>query len=213
MTETRESRQFEVNDPRMARLLTDGALIQVLTPFCGCENTVARASETLKANPKTVYRQVQRFLEAGVLEQTRTQSRAGRAIRHYRTVADQFLIPTRILPLEVLLRTDDLSHKNFQAIMVKRWLNGADRDAPNVMVYRHEQHMHIADVETALGQARQDNNELPNMSLWLGYGLSPEQSRELRDDLLALNQKYRSLSRDQQQKYVLRLGLLPIETN
>jgi hypothetical protein len=111
------------------------------------------------------------------------------------------------------LRTDDLSHKNFQAIMVKQWLNGPDWDGPNVMVYPHERRMHVADVETALGQPRQDDNQFPSMSLWLGYGLRLEQAKELCDDLLALDQKYKALSRDQQHKVVLRLGLLPIETD
>jgi hypothetical protein len=169
-----------------------------------------------KQNPESPFWQphhVQKFLQAGILKQTRTQARAGRAIRYYRTVADQFLIPTRVLPLEVLLRTDDQSHKNFQAIMVKQWLNGSKQNAPNVIVYRHEQRMHIADVETALGQAQPDDNEPPGMSLWLGYHLSLEQAKRLRDDLLALDQKYRRLSRDSQQRYVLRLGLLAIDAD
>ncbi len=87
-----------VSDPRQARLLTDGRSKTFLNPFLAQERTISQAAREVGVGLGTMYYRVTTFLETGLLRVTREEKRAGRAIRHYRAVADAFFVPFEVTP-------------------------------------------------------------------------------------------------------------------
>jgi hypothetical protein len=73
--------------------MTDLKARRYLEPFIGKERCVSDAARELDVAMSSVLYRVRRFLDLGLLTMTRQQSRAGRAIRFYRAIADGFFIP------------------------------------------------------------------------------------------------------------------------
>src|SRR5699024_12715119 len=73
--------------------LHDPALRKTLEPFLGRDCAVAEAARQPGSLPNTVLARVRRWLGLGLLVQTRTEKRAGRAVKHYRTTADAWFVP------------------------------------------------------------------------------------------------------------------------
>ncbi len=91
---------YRIEDAQACELLTDRALLRILAEFTGQENTINQAATSLEMTVSALYKIVKRFEGLNLIEITRTEARAGRAIRHYRTVADAFFIPFRTHPPE-----------------------------------------------------------------------------------------------------------------
>jgi hypothetical protein len=89
-----------VENPEACELLTDRALLRVLAQFTGRENTMANAAKSLEMTIGALYKILKRFEGLGLVTVTRTEARAGRAIQHYRTVAEAFFVPFRTHPPE-----------------------------------------------------------------------------------------------------------------
>jgi hypothetical protein len=118
----------EIRDPTAVALLLSLSSARNLAPFLGRENTVSGAAAELKQDIKSVYRWTQRFEACGLLIETQTLPRSGRAIRHYRTLASEFVIPVAALPLSSLVGTDNLLHQQMQDALMRAWLkNSTDR--------------------------------------------------------------------------------------
>lgn len=84
---------FRVQTPEQARLLSDPATTRYIEPFLGRERSVSEAAAELGVRIDTLLYRVGKFLDAGLLEIVRTEPRAGRPIKIYRTVADGFYVP------------------------------------------------------------------------------------------------------------------------
>lgn len=98
MTEQRESRTFEVESEEAAALLSDVESLRFLAPFLGHERTLSGVAAELGAPISTVYRRVQRFVALGLAQVTKESARKGRALKHYRCVADAFFVPVQLAP-------------------------------------------------------------------------------------------------------------------
>jgi len=80
----------------------------LLAPFLGRENTIAKAAEEADVSVDRMYRAALRFERAGLLScvGTCTNANGGRSIRVYRSSADQYFIPLRLInPNSDMLRT------------------------------------------------------------------------------------------------------------
>lgn len=62
------------------------------------EASLAQLSKALGIPLPKLHYHVGRLLDAGLLEVSRTEARAGRPIRYYRAIAEQFLVPQSLLP-------------------------------------------------------------------------------------------------------------------
>lgn len=82
-----------VTDPVAVRLILHERVRQVLSRFLEEENTVAQVARQTGLDIRVVHRDVRALLAAGLLVQTREQARAGRDIRHYRSVARAYFVP------------------------------------------------------------------------------------------------------------------------
>src|SRR5699024_673962 len=89
---------YRVSDPTQARLLSDPENSRYFYPFWGRPNTTARAARELDRPVNAVHYRVERFLAAGLLEVVRIEPRHGRPVKHYRSRADAFFIPTGLGP-------------------------------------------------------------------------------------------------------------------
>ena len=87
-----------VEDPEQARLLTDLDAARYFEPFIARERSVSEAARELGCRVDTLLYRVRQFLAAGLLEVTRLEKRAGRAIKQYRSVADAFFVPFAATP-------------------------------------------------------------------------------------------------------------------
>lgn len=88
-----------ITDLKQARVITDRAQLRRLSPFMGRETTVKEAAARLNLSVTAMYKIATRFVELGLLHETRREERAGRALRYYRAPAE-FFVPFSVLGLE-----------------------------------------------------------------------------------------------------------------
>lgn len=83
---------------RQAAAFSDPLRVRVLMLCAGQESSLSGLQKKLNVPLNTLHYHVRRLLDAGLLLVSRTEPRAGRAIRHYRSVAESFLVPQDHLP-------------------------------------------------------------------------------------------------------------------
>ncbi|WP_162176590.1 ArsR/SmtB family transcription factor [Deinococcus frigens] len=86
-------RAHVIQDVGQAHLLSDPRSLTYFKPFLAEERTVSAAAQELGCNLNTLLYRVRVMLDAGLLRVTRTERRAGRAIKHYRSVHDAYFVP------------------------------------------------------------------------------------------------------------------------
>src|SRR5437879_9706366 len=77
--------------PALRRVL-DLSARQFLVPYLGRERSISQAASELGVSLSRMGYQTARLKETGLVVETRTQSRAGRPVRFYRSTADEYLI-------------------------------------------------------------------------------------------------------------------------
>lgn len=87
-----------VTDAEQARLLTDPRSRDFFKPFLARERGVTQAAAELGCSLSTLLYRVRTFVRAGLLQVSREERRAGRAIKHYRSVHDAYFVPFRLTP-------------------------------------------------------------------------------------------------------------------
>ena len=103
MADTEPSaRIFE--DPKAASALMDLSLLPLVAHFLRTESSASEAAQAVGADLDEAYYRVRKLARLGILEVTRTESRAGRPIKRYRASAQAFFVPFMILPQETLAR-------------------------------------------------------------------------------------------------------------
>jgi hypothetical protein len=98
----RSSTMTRLENPEACAVLADREQLRLLGAFLGRENTISNAAQELEVNSTKLYKQVQRFLALGLVKISRLEQRAGRAIKYYRSSSDQFFIPFRKHPPELI---------------------------------------------------------------------------------------------------------------
>ncbi len=83
-----------------AKLLTNPNQLKFLWAFFQGELSVTQAATLHEISPIAMYRRIKRFEVLGLLRVSRLETRAGRAIKHYRTTAEGFFIPFIHTPFE-----------------------------------------------------------------------------------------------------------------
>jgi len=87
-----------VTDPEQARLLSDPASFRFFEPFVARERSVTAAAEEVGCPLDTMLYRAKTFVKAGLLQVSRLEKRAGRPIKHYRSVHDAYFIPFEVTP-------------------------------------------------------------------------------------------------------------------
>ena len=98
MQSAKQTSPLVVHHARQAAAFSDPLRVRILMLCAGQESSLSGLQNRLKEPLNTLHYHVTRLLEAGLLLVSRTEPRAGRAIRYYRSAAESFLVPQDHLP-------------------------------------------------------------------------------------------------------------------
>ncbi len=82
-----------VTNSEAAQALLHSETFKNFAVFLGTEHSLTSAAKTLKQPASSLKYHLEKFLEWGIVKQTRSQARRGKPIKYYQAVADQFFIP------------------------------------------------------------------------------------------------------------------------
>jgi hypothetical protein len=185
------------------RFLADPKARHFLEPFLGRERSASEVAVELGVAVNSVLYRVQRMRALGLLEVVRVEPRRGRPIKHYRTVADAFLIPfssTTAATLEALYTQtfENLRHQLFLSVLrawekvnsdPRNWGAYLARDERGSVSYQILPTLEPADIPAAFehllsleSPAVLDNTWMPRLGL--------EDAKALQRDLWALRHRY-----------------------
>ncbi len=203
-----------------ARLLTDPDSVRYFKPFLGESKTQSQAAAELGAKLGTLHYRVNTFVKAGLLEVVREQKRAGRPIKHYRSIEPEMFIPFSLTPYATLKESigEQLAPvwrsilKGLGRSYREQGLMGRKiaRDDQGVVLTSPSTHPHRGHVQEAL--------ELDALYTDVGLLLSDLEAAELRRQLTELyTDIYTRAAQNQLEKgvqrsvYLFQLALLPYE--
>ena len=209
MKEATESSTLVVTNKEAAAVLGDPASLRLLAPFLGHERTLKGVATDLEVPLSTLYKRVTRFVSLGLVKITRETARNGRAIKHYRCVADAFFVPGHLVPA----RSADHAWPDYFHRMEKRGLehsylggNGFGR-----RVYRDASGVFAtglaATPDRVINPLEKDAPALFNMShdaVYLDFGDAKAFQRELHD----LTRRY--MEKGGAQRHLVRVTLMPL---
>ena len=208
-----------VTDPEAARVLNNPVMFRFLQPFLDRENTVGIAAKTTGMTNVQMFRHVKQFLLLGLLEITRLETRAGKPIKHYRSVAPGFFVPFALLPSETL-EAELLAQDDFWRQRLARGFGAIARDAmtsAGSYFFRNDQ----GDIRKVTGRSS-GLNILPEnfqpvageplaWSDWSVVMLEPEDARALYQDMAELFKRYRARHRrGKGRPYLMRTAMAPL---
>ena len=205
-----------ITDPDQARFLADIKLLAFLLPFLGRVSSVSQAAAELDIKVNTMLYRVQQMQDLGLLTLDHLEPRDGRAIRHYRAVADVLFVPFTATLFETLQaqtqQGERTLHQGFvNAMLTSRHQQMLEADW-GTLISRNE--AGIVNVDRAYldsgavdsGGVRLPRNDLP-FSMWSQLALSPEQAQTLSQRLRALFEEYTQRAPDENgETYLLHLG-------
>lgn len=102
MTPSDSTSFHTVSDARQAQLLTEPKSKAFLKPFLAAERSATEAAKELGCELNTLLYRVNAFLDAGLLDVTKTLKRKGRAVKYYRSVHDAYFVPFTLTPYATL---------------------------------------------------------------------------------------------------------------
>jgi hypothetical protein len=202
------SSRAHVRDPAAIARLLDVRRLAFLTPFLGRECSVSQAASEVGASVARMAYQTARLVEVGLIRETRSVPRAGRAIRYYRSCADEFVISLgdvgdgdleqHLLDAEEPMRRD-LARSHVAAF-------GSAGVPADQLVWRVRR---TPDGAADISPVVLDGGEASRPSAWgswTGLFLSPQDAVELRDELTALWERWQAKNSGPQ-LHLLRLAL------
>lgn len=184
---------LEITDPDTALFLADTQKSKHLFPFLAKECSLGEAAKQLKTSIAKLRYWVTKMEEYRLVKQTRTEKRKGSPVKHYCSVAKEFIFPIELLPVGsdvamLELREKPLYQRTFTALAktgrknVKEWF---------VKIFQTpEGGMHGIFPQTL------SLEEAQIINYWWRYRLTPEQAQSFRDDLTRLRLHYHKLSEE-----------------
>jgi len=209
---------LEVANPVQARLLTDPTSRTLLEPFIGFEKSVTQAAGELGCSVQRLHYRVRQFQDAGLLEETRQEPRAGRPVRLYRAVADGFHIPFAFTPfadMEALIArqhapTDRLRNRASARLALESSGGGRRiyRDAASGELNIESDALAPETLHDASAFSRDSAGNDVTLEVYLKHEAARTFALELRD--LCARLQDASLPETQGQRFLVHLGLLPL---
>ena len=89
--------RLEITDPKIAALFIKDHVSSYLAQFIGAEVTLKKAAQNIGAKLNVLAYWAARFVKLGLIRVTRIEPRGGSAIKHYRAVANEFIVPIALL--------------------------------------------------------------------------------------------------------------------
>ncbi len=89
--------RLEITDAKIAALLIKENVSAYLAQFIGSETTVKAAAQQTKTKLNVMAYWANRFCQLGLIRVTRVETRGGSAIKHYQSVAAEFVFSSTLL--------------------------------------------------------------------------------------------------------------------
>jgi hypothetical protein len=206
-------------------MVTDVQARRFLEPFIGQERTVSEVAAELHVHMSSVLYRVRQFGRLGLVAEPRLETRKGRPIKHYRSVADGFFVPFRATPLEA---QEALSPHTFSELqralnesVGQAWLKAAGEPQPlGVHIYRDGNgrlnHNIVPDPDADLPTRFFDQLVEPDgPAVWDTWGslkLLPHDAKALQLEIASLLGRYRpEVVPEGGDEYIVRLAMAPLK--
>jgi hypothetical protein len=176
------------------------------------QNTVGLAAVLLNEPLHCVFRQVQKMLKLGLIEQTQVQTRVGRAIRYYRTVSQAFFVPFSHKSFEeVLLEINMPLERQFIAAIASEWTRYAANNQGWGTMYSRSEAGRLTARAPVNHNPKTPVPQAPKVFSWFQeWNLSPEDAENLLTDLSALVKRYNAKNDKSQAPFLVRVGMSPV---
>ncbi len=203
-----------VDDAVLADLLTNPETLRQLEPFLGQENTVSEAARLTATLPNTMLARVGRWQKLGLLEVSRQELRAGKPVKYYRTTADAWFIPFDNTSAETLEAGLAQRDRFWETRLRRAVVKAREQQVGNwgTRVYRDERgrlQIQMA-VSPDSNWTSLDMDRPAVLAAWRdGLHLDFKDAKALQRELFELLLRYQR--KEGAQRYLLRLGLAPLE--
>jgi predicted transcriptional regulator len=207
MEAIKKSRIAHVRHPETLDLLTNIHEHKFLLPYMQSEHSIAEVAKLLRLDFQLVYRKTKRLERCGLIKPTRTQTRAGRPIQLYASVAKQFFASASVLPLEQIFDQieRDLTPKIRRGLM-DTYYNALDGEVGTHFFVTEDNHLSVR-----IGHANPSQPlrpRTPAISLWQDLYLNHQTAKQLQKELEQLIERYRQpIGKD---TYILHIELAPL---
>ncbi|THF87165.1 helix-turn-helix transcriptional regulator [Deinococcus sp. KSM4-11] len=219
-----------LDDPQAARVLADAYTRQFFEPFIWRERRVSEVAREVGVTTNAMLYRVRQFLRLGLLEVTRTEARAGRAVRHYRSTSRGYFVPfsaTDAASVQALYEASlDNTRRSVLAELTRAWSDLAE-DPRWFGLYTSGDadglHSHVLlpfpPVLAAPGERVSLMAPLladGQPAIWdntTSLRLSPSDAKALQRDLHDLHQRYRARVTASGRDHLVRLTLAPLRTD
>lgn len=217
-----------LDDPAAARVLADAYTRQFFEPFIWRERRVSDVAREVGVSTNAMLYRVRQFLRLGLLEVTRTEARAGRAVRHYRATSQRYFVPfsaTDAPSVHALYEASlDSARRPVLAELTRAW-SGLAEDPRWFGLYtfgdQHGLHSHaLLPFPPEASEAVRSGGLLDFLlddsypAVWdntTTLTLRPADAKALQRELHDLHLRYRHRTSPDGQGHLLRLTLVPLE--
>jgi hypothetical protein len=208
------SEYLRIESVEVAQVLVDQSKQNLLAPFFTQETTISEAAKVAQVSSLIMFRQVKRFESLGLVAVTRIEPRRGKPIQYYQTTAKEFFIPAKVWPLE---RTLEHVESTLQKVFLHNLVRTLTKHEPTgdlgTQVSLSQTGTGIVAVQLAVAPGKLWDPEAMEhaaiVEFWLTTNLSLGDAKALQQELSSIAERY--AKKDGAQKYLLRLGLTPIE--
>ena len=203
----------EVTGEYAATLLMNPKTRRLLTPFVGAEKSIKEASQELDIKVASYYPYVKKFEENGLLEVGQTLPRAGKAVKLYRSVADEFFVPHTAAPVMAYYEKLESTNQKilWQAILKSVMENTAEASTWGMRIYKHPDIGLSAMGAWSMGEPWDltENAGPIFLPYWRNLSLSRERAQAMQKELLGVLERY-TQEQDGPDAYFLRIAMAPL---
>ena len=212
MKETKSPRI--ISDPKTADTLLNPITLRQLEPFLGEAKTVSEAAQETQQKANTVLARVKRFVTLGLLEVAFEEKRGGRAVKHYRSVADMFFVPYEASTAESLERMMKGREQYWESLLRRNVVRTRFQEVGTwgTRIYKDERgRLQIQSAITPDKNYTMLETSYPAvLSAWRdSVYLDYEDAKTLQNEMFNLLKRY--TQKRGAQRYIVRLGLAPLE--
>ncbi len=190
----------------MVRSLVRDEAATYLAPFLHEDHSISEAAELLKLPLARVHYWVRSLYDVGLLEVVAEAPRKGRAIKRYRAIATEFVVPAEVLPtghFERVMRRSNAEMTEALVAAAPEWVLSGD--------FRISASSPTRGSQDRLLRAGREGGEITHQSMW-SVRITDEEARELSKELNALRDRWIARSQDDStlDRYQLSVALAPM---
>ena len=197
-----------VTDSKVAQWLMNAENAKCLAHFSARAITVSEAAAQLALNANQAYKLIKRLEKLGLVHVERYEPRRGKPLRYYRTLASEFFIPPKVIPLEEFLYEVSCKlERTLSRRLANSFSEGREGKLGLRVVLKPTNRVSLQLAEKPGSNWNPVEASSPLDSVWEQLFLDYEDAKDLQRELATLLEKYKGKSG--KHPYVLRFALAP----